>query len=472
MEAGRLSNLSRPEAKRLLQFADRLTSDERAALERQIDAVDFDLLARLHRQAREPALKIDPSLIAPIEVVELPQTDAQHREWKVADSMGREALAAGRCGVLLVAGGQGSRLGFEAPKGMFPIGAVRGTTLFEVFAEKIKERSRQAGRRIPWYIMTSPTNRVETEEFFKRNSYFGLPTDDVRFFVQGTMPAVSRDAGDVLLAGPGEVFTSPNGHGGTLLAVEREGVLADMKRRGVDLVYYFQVDNPLVKVLEPAFLGIHLQRKSDFSAKVVRKVDPKEKVGLVVEYDGKPTVIEYSDLPDDLAVLRDPNGGLKYWPGSIAIHVFSRSFLERVADALPYHAAHKVVPYVDDAGRLITPSAPNAVKFEMFIFDSMPMAERVAIVETDREDEFAPVKNADGADSPASVRDAMTRQAGRWLSQAGIEYPKDQEGAPTVPIEILGRAGLDLADFAAKQRGRPAIVGPAFIGEEHRTPVN
>lgn len=462
------SNLHRPEAKRLMRFAERLPPVERAALERQIEAIDFDLLARLHRQSVDPAITIEPSKISPIPVVELPRTDADQTRWKAADQLGREALAAGRCGVLLVAGGQGTRLGFEAPKGMFPLGAVRKTSLFEIFASKIKERARQANRRIPWYIMTSPTNRDQTERFFKDNAYFGLNAEDVMFFVQGTMPAVSKETGDVLLANHGEVFTSPNGHGGTLLALEKEGVLADMAKRGVDLVYYFQVDNPLVKVLEPAFLGLHLQEQSEFSAKVVRKVDPKEKVGLVVDYDGKPTVIEYSDLPDELAVERAPSGGLKYWPGSIAIHVFSRSFLERVAESLPFHIAHKAVPHIGDDGSLVTPKSPNAVKFEMFIFDSMPMAKRVAIVETDREDEFAPVKNATGVDSPESVRAALARQAARWLVEAGIDFAKDANGAPADPIEILGPAGLDSADFAAKQRGRPAIAGPTFFGEEHR----
>jgi UDP-N-acetylglucosamine/UDP-N-acetylgalactosamine diphosphorylase len=462
------TNLDRPEAKRLLRFAGRLSRDERAALERQIEEIDFDLIARLYRQSVEPAIKIDRNKISPIPVVELPQTEQQIAEWKEADRIGREALAAGRCGVLLVAGGQGSRLGFEAPKGMFPIGAVRNTTLFEIFASKIKECGRQADRRIPWYIMTSPTNRDQTEQFFKENSYFGLRSDDVVFFVQGTMPAVSKETGEVLLAKPGEIFTSPNGHGGTLLALKKEGILADMAKRGVDLVDYFQVDNPLVKVLEPAFLGLHLLKESEFSAKVVRKVDPKEKVGLVVDYDGKPTVIEYSDLPNDLANERSPSGGLEYWPGSIAIHVFNRGFLERVADALPYHIAHKTVPYIDDDGNLVTPKSPNAVKFEMFIFDSMPMAKRVAIVETDREDEFAPVKNASGADSPETVRAALARQAGRWLTAAGITFPVGPDGAPVVPVEILGPAGLDPADFAEKQRGRPPVTGPTFFGEEYR----
>ena len=466
------SRLQRPEAKRLLRFAERLTLSERAALERQIDEIDFDLLTRLFRQAKEPAHKIDAAKLSPIPVIELPRTEEAHDRWNTADQLGRKALADGRCGVLLVAGGQGSRLGFEHPKGMYPIGPVRGTSLFGVFASKILERSRQSGRRIPWYIMTSPTNRDETKAFFQGNHYFGLPAEDVVFFVQGTMPAVSADTGEALLAGPGEIFTSPNGHGGTLLALQKEGVLADMAKRGVDLLYYFQVDNPLVKVLEPAFLGLHLQTGAEFSAKVVRKVDPKEKVGLVVDYAGKPTVIEYSDLPDDLAHQRAADGGLKYWPGSIAIHVFSRGFLERVANAPPFHIANKAVPYLDDHGELVTPTSPNAIKFEMFIFDSMPMAKQVAIVETDRDDEFAPLKNASGSDSPETVRAALARQAGRWLTAAGVVFPTGEGGAPQVAVEILGPAGLDASDFAAKQRGRPPLTGPTFFGEEYRSLVN
>src|SRR5262245_58638723 len=241
--SARKTNLDRPETNRLLRFADRLRPDERAALERQIEEIDFELLAKLHRHAVEPAFKIEPAKIAPIPVVELPQSERDRARWNEADRLGRDALAAGRCGVLLVAGGQGTRLGFDAPKGMFPLGAVRNTSLFGIFASKIKERGRQAGRRIPWYIMTSPTNRDQTAEYFKDNDYFGLRSDDVTFFVQGTMPAVDRATGEVLLAKPGEIFTSPNGHGGTLLALEKEGALADMATRGVDLLYYFQVDN-------------------------------------------------------------------------------------------------------------------------------------------------------------------------------------------------------------------------------------
>jgi UDP-N-acetylglucosamine/UDP-N-acetylgalactosamine diphosphorylase len=451
----------------LLRFAGELSADERANLIGQISALDFEQIRREFAQAEKPAAKVDSAAVQPIEVLDLPHAEHEQLAWRKAAKVGEEALAAGRTAVLLVAGGQGSRLGFEHPKGMFPLGPVRGTSLFQIFAEKIRARAKKAGRRIPWYIMTSPTNRAETEAYFEEKAYFGLNRDDVRFFVQGTMPAVDRETGKVLLASKGELFLSPNGHGGTLLALKKERILADLASRGIDLVYYFQVDNPFVEVLEPAFLGFHLQKGSEFSAKVVRKTDPKEKVGLVVRYQGKPTVIEYSDLPAELGSLRSPDGGLQYWPGSIAIHVFGVSFLERVANAgLPFHVAHKAVPYVAENGSVASPKEPNAVKFETFIFDSLPHAKATCIVETSREGEFAPVKNATGADSPDSVRAAMVKRAGDWLRRAGIPFVQNADGTPAPAVEISPLAGLDADDFADRGWPRKEVNKPTYYTQE------
>lgn len=449
----------------LLRWESELSTAAREVLHRQIAAIDFEQLSKLAMQAKQPAAQIDVPAVQPIPALSLGEVEPAAVQ--AAEATGLEALRQGRVAAVLVAGGQGSRLGFEHPKGMFPIGPVQQTPLFQIHAERIRAWSRRVGQVIPWYIMTSPTNNAETIDFFRAHQFFGLEANQVRFFIQGTMPAVDIGSGRVLLAEKGSVFTSPNGHGGTLLALREEGLLDDMARRGIDLVYYFQVDNVFVKVLDPVFLGHHLRDAAELSVKVIRKQTPTEKVGLVVHYQGKPTIIEYSDLPRELAEATEADGRLRYWTGSIAIHVFNRGFLERVTkhkSELPFHTAFKKVPALDAAGTLVDPKEPNAIKFEMFIFDVMPLARQVCVVETDAEEEYAPLKNATGEYSPDWVRSAMTKTAGKWLRAAGVPFPSDAAGNPAVPLEISPLAGLDVEEFVHRLRRKDPITGPTYFG--------
>lgn len=455
----------------LLQFAHELSDAERGRLRSQIEGIDFDRLARLHRASSAPQAPIRLEEVSPIEAVELPRTEQERKERARAAAAGVEALLAGRVAAVLVAGGQGSRLGFDAPKGAFPIGPVTGASLFQFHAEKILARGRQAGRPIPWYIMTSPVNDAATREFFETNRWFGLQPDQVRFFTQGAMPAIDAQTGRVLMASRSELFLSPDGHGGVLAAMRRAGVLEDMRRKGCDVVFYFQVDNAFVDVADPTFIGQHLSHQADVSLKVIRKEHPSEKLGLVVQHSGRPAIVEYSDLPSELAERRAPTGELEYWTGSIAIHLFRRSFLERITEAdvgLPFHFAKKKVPHVDASGRLTTPAAPNAVKFEQFVFDCLPMADRALIVETSRTEEYEPLKNFEGEHSPQAVRDAITRRAGRWLALAGIEAPRTPEGRPLVPLEISPLAGLSPDDFLRRVKEKHPVAGPTAWTERGR----
>lgn len=450
----------------LLRFETELPAAERAKLREQISAINFERVAAWYEESKHPAAAIEHAAIAPIHAVWLPRTPEEFSAQKKARELGLEALKAGRTAVVLVAGGQGSRLGFEKPKGMYPLGPVAGSSLFQIFAESIRARREQSGRSIPWYIMTSDATHAETVQYFEDNAHFGLPADDVKFFRQGTMPAVDLKTGKALLAEKGRVSLSPNGHGGTLLAMRDEGVLADMKRRGADLVYYFQVDNPFAKILDPEFLGYHLRDGADISVKAVRKRHPAEKVGLVVKYKDRASIIEYIDLPTDLGELRDDAQDLIYWAGNTAIHVFGLEFLERVAanvTELPIHFAKKAVPYVDDQGRLQTPKEPNALKFEMFIFDCLPLAKEVTVVETARADEFEPVKNATGDHSPAVVRAAMTHRAGEWLSAAKAPFPKNDNGEPSIPLEISPLCGLTPEEFAGRLKSPISITRPTYL---------
>jgi UDP-N-acetylglucosamine/UDP-N-acetylgalactosamine diphosphorylase len=372
--------------------------------------------------------------------------------------------------VIIVAGGQGTRLGFDGPKGTFPIGPVSSASLFQIHAEKVVALSKRYGHVVPLYIMTSPENHAATVQFFADHGQFGL--EHVRFFVQGQMPAVDRDTGKILLAEKGKLALSPDGHGGTLTALAAPGpggepsCLQEMKERGVKALFYFQVDNPLVQVCDPAFLGLFRQAGAEIGFKVVEKVLPEERVGVVVLADGHPHVIEYSDLPPELAERREPDGRLQLWAGSIAIHLFDLAFIDRLLDGanrLPFHRALKKVAFVDEHGRTIRPSEPNAVKFEQFIFDALPVADRFVLMETDRAVEFEPLKNATGSDSPATVRQRMSDLFARWLERAGATIPRRSDGSVPFAIEISPRFALDADELKAKVQPGLVVEEPLYL---------
>ncbi|HEX6984483.1 MAG TPA: UDPGP type 1 family protein, partial [Planctomycetaceae bacterium] len=343
----------------------------------------------------------------PADLVRQPRTRHEADEWHRAAQFGEGMLSAGKVGAIVVAGGQGTRLGFEKPKGTFHIGPVSGASLFQVLAEQVLARGRRAGRDVPYYVMTSDATHHHTEEFFRLHHYFGLDPEDVFFFRQGNMPALDAETGRLLLAEKGSLALSPDGHGGILAALKKSGALDDMARRGVEYLHYHQVDNPTAIVCDPALLGWHALRASEITTKVVAKVSPAEKMGVVCDVGGKTQIIEYSDLPDELADKRDADGNPVFWAGNTAIHVLSRTFLERLCDGahdLPFHVAYKKVPFVDPHGSAVEPATPNAYKFERFIFDALPLAATALVVEADRAREFNPVKNAEGADSPATAK--------------------------------------------------------------------
>src|SRR5262249_44664659 len=265
---------------------------------------------------------------------------------------------------------------------------------------------------------------------------------------------------------PGRLALSPDGHGGTLTALRRSGLLDELRRRGVRHLFYFQVDNPLVQVADPAFLGHHIAHAPEASSNAVSKRGPGEKMGVCAAVDGGCTIIEYSDLPEDLAAQTDEHGRLLLWAGSPAIHVFDLDFLARMTEGagrLPFHVARKKVPHVEPSGRQVEPEEPNALKFERFIFDVLPMAERWTVVEALRGDEFSPVKNAEGDDSPATARQALSDQAACWLAQAGARVPLRPDGSAAVPLEVSPLFALDAAELAAKVKPGTVIGGPRYF---------
>lgn len=440
----------------LLRFWETLDDAGRERLAMQLADLDLAAAHRLYAaKAAGPDTAADVVAAAakaapPAAVVRLAKTDADQADRAAAVAVGEALLKSGAVGAILVAGGQGTRLGFDQPKGMFPVGPVSGTTLFALLAGQLKARGEAAGVTIPLYVMTSPATDAPTRAEFAAQNYYGLGEENVVFFCQGTMPAVDDATGQVLLAAKDAVAVSPDGHGGLVAALKNRGALDDMAKRGVTTLYYHQVDNPTAIVCDPAFLGAHKQLDGQVSTKVVAKVAPAEKMGVVCDVDGVTQIIEYSDLPDEAAARTDADGGLLLWAGNTAIHCFERSFLERLAEdgergaGLPFHVAHKKVPHLHDAGRPVEPTAPNAYKFERFIFDSLPLATVAPVVETDRAREFNPVKNAEGADSPATAKAALTTLHRGWLEAAGATL------ADGVTVEVLPSFALDEAGVRAK----------------------
>jgi UDP-N-acetylglucosamine/UDP-N-acetylgalactosamine diphosphorylase len=421
----------------VLAFWKDLDAEARKGLLTQIETIDFEAIRRMQGMltASAGAAAQAAGGISPAAVTELAALGERERNESLS-AYGESALARGEVGVLLVAGGQGSRLGFEGPKGAYPLGPVSNASLFEIHARKVLALERRYGAGIPFYIMTSQANDAATRAFFAENGHFGLSPARVLFFTQGMWPALDPK-GRILLETPGRIFMSPDGHGGTITALQDRGMFADMDRRGIRSLFYFQVDNPLVEIADPVFVGLHLKEGADVSTKVCTKRDPQEGLGVVAVRDGQSMIVEYSELTPAQMQERRADGRLKLLFGSVAIHVFSVAFLKREATAaLPLHTAFKKVPTVDAGGRTVTPTQPNAYKFEKFIFDVIPDAAVAINVEFERAQEFSPVKNATGSDSPATSQRDMVRKVAGWLEACGVVVPRNAEGDPRHRIEI------------------------------------
>ncbi|HEY1792931.1 MAG TPA: UDPGP type 1 family protein [Opitutaceae bacterium] len=432
-------------------FMDGLPEAGRASLLAEAAEVDLAETGRLVRTlvsgGGAPAADLDGLTPAPYE--RLPGRGGDAAAWARARSAGEEALRAGRVAAFTVAGGQGTRLGYDGPKGTFPVTPVRRHPLFRVFAEKILAAGRRYGRPLHWFVMTSHQNHAATEEFFRENRSFGLDPGRVHFFRQGRMPAVDF-SGRILLEAKGSIALSPDGHGGSLRALDRSGALDLMASERIDTLSYFQVDNPLVRCVDPAFIGWHLLRGSQMSSKMVQKAYPEEKLGHFCMRRGRLVVIEYSDLPMELQRRTDAAGALLYGAGSIAIHVIDREFVRKMArgdHALPFHRADKKIATVDASGGEVKPAKANGVKFEMFVFDALPSAGNPVVIETSRADDFSPVKNAEGVDSPASCRADQLRQFARWLRKAGAHVETDATGLPAFGLEVSPLFGYDEDSF-------------------------
>ncbi len=338
---------------------------------------------------------------------------------------GEEMLAKGTVAAFTVAGGQGTRLGYNGPKGTFPCTPIKKYSLFQHFAESLSFFTKRFGKCPRWFIMTSHENHAQTKQYFERNQFFGLDKNRITFFQQGMMPAFSMD-GKMLLQEKNQLVMSPNGHGGSLKALVESGSIALMEEEEIDCISYFQVDNPMVYCMDPTFIGLHKAGGSEMSSKAVKKLSPKERVGTFVQIGETLQVMEYSDIPPQISSEKLKNGSLRFGLGSIAIHLLERNFVNRVAGSkkikrqgLKYHGAHKKVCCLDNKGSRVDPQKPNAIKAETFVFDALPLAHNPLLMEINRKEEFGPIKNPTGSDSRASSEKLQISRNQRWLKVLG-----------------------------------------------------
>lgn len=454
--------LKRHDQEHLLTILDRLTEPDRANLTRELERIDLAELQTLYARREQKDALPDRNRITP-----LPYPSLDQAQLDAYRTRGEQAFRASEVAFLVVAGGQGTRLGFDHPKGMFPIGPISKKTLFQIHCEKVLALRRRFDAKLPLLVMTSPATDAETRDYLAKQAYFGLPREDVWFFCQETMPALDLATGRLLLEAPGRLCLSPNGHGGTITGLAEQRLLNRLEECGIHTISYFQVDNPLTNLADYVFIGRHLNGMAEVSSKVIAKTGPMEKVGNFLLVDGRCAMIEYSDLPDAWAREVDDNGQLRFWAGNPAIHLFDVAFLRKIArdaDRLPWHIAKKKVPYLDDAGKLVTPTKENALKFERFIFDSLPQAERWTIHPTRREEEFAPVKNAEGTDSPATSQKMISNLAAHWLREIGVQVPIDAHGTTDLALEVSPLVALEPEDLREHMHGAHKVIRDRYFG--------
>lgn len=398
-----LKKLEKYGQEHLLARYEYLTDEKKEKIINQIKNIDFDQTIELFDIVRKSIKKPDGE-INNIEYVD--KSKLSKEEYNNYYNIGREQIEQGKYAVVTMAGGQGTRLGYVAPKGTFKIGGGIEKSLFEALSDTIKEARAKYNTRIPWYIMTSRENNNATEKFFEKNDFFGLPYEDVKFFKQGELPMLDTN-GKLMLDETGIIKLAADGHGGVFEALRKNNYLEDMKKRGIEWIFISGVDNVLAGLVDPIAVGLAITEGTLATGKSVVKRSPTEGVGVFCKRNGRPYVIEYTEITDEMANARDDNGELLYGESHILTNLFNIKALENIAqNKLPYHKAFKKAKYTDiETGEIIKPEKPNAYKYEAFIFDAFETLDSMSILRVKREDEFAPLKNADGEDSPDTARE-------------------------------------------------------------------
>lgn len=376
------------------------TPEEKEALKKRLEDIDWSVLEHINRKETVN----ERGVFAPLEAVEITEIRAREAEFR---EIGEKALKEGKVGAVLLAGGQGTRLGLDKPKGTLNIGIDRELYLFEQLVRNLMDVTDETGAYVPFYIMTSNINHDDTKAFFEEHAYFGYPKEYVKFFVQEMEPACDHE-GRVFMESVAEVAMSPNGNGGWFTSLIKAGLLEDIHAKGIEWLNVFAVDNCLQRIADPLFVGATIAHGCESGAKVVCKVSPDEKVGVLCTEDGKPSIAEYYEMTEEMATARKANGDLQYGFGVILNYLFSEKKLEEIADAhMPIHVVEKKVPYMDVDGTYVKPETPNGYKFETLVLDMVHMMENCLPYEVEREKEFAPIKNLHGVDSLDSARELM-----------------------------------------------------------------
>lgn len=376
------------------------TTEQNEKLTKRLEEIDFSVLEHIERKETVN----ERGVFAPLDAVEVSEIEARGAEFK---ELGLKAIREGKVGAVLLAGGQGTRLGLDRPKGTLNIGVTKELYLFEQLLRNLMDVTDEAGVYVPLYIMTSNINNADTTAFFEEHDYFGYPKDYVKFFVQEMVPACNYE-GRIYMESQTEVAMSPNGNGGWFSSMVNAGLLSDIKERGIEWINVFAVDNCLQRIADPMFVGATIAYGCESGAKVVRKAAPDERVGVLCTEDGKPSIAEYYEMTEEMATARKENGDLKYGFGVILNYLFSEKKLEQIADArMPIHVVEKKIPYMDVDGTFVKPEQPNGYKFETLVLDMVHMMDDCIPYEVVREREFAPIKNLHGVDSLDSARELM-----------------------------------------------------------------
>ncbi|EPS43191.1 hypothetical protein H072_2828 [Dactylellina haptotyla CBS 200.50] len=466
----------------VFNFYDSLPNPDKLTLFTQLSDIDPVRTSKLAEEALNPVKTTDDAKphIEPLPTVACASTlDSTESDLTKYYNEGLELIASNKVAVVLMAGGQGTRLGSSDPKGCYDIGLPSKKSLFQIQAERIsrvqtlseEHKGVKKGIKvalIPWYIMTSGPTRKPTEQYFENNDYFGLEKSQVIFFEQGVLPCISNE-GKIILESEAKVAVAPDGNGGIYAALDKSGILKDMATRGIEHVHAYCVDNCLVKVADPAFIGFSALKNVSIATKVVRKRNAKEPVGLIILKNGKPDVVEYSEIDKEMTEEKDSGNSelLRFRAANIVNHYYSVSFLNTIPEwshSLPHHIARKKIPYLDvDSGEQVKPEKPNGIKLEQFVFDVFPMIplNKFACLEVAREDEFSPLKNARGTgeDDPDTSKKDIMMQGKKWIMKAGghiVSESADNDGIEVSPLLSYGGEGLDFVEGKT-------ITGPALL---------
>ena len=384
----------------LLNFYEELSKEEQESLLNQLLEIDFKTMQELYEGTKK-SMTVSNDKIEPIEYIDKEKMLKEQKEQY--EKIGEEIITSGKYAVATMAGGQGTRLGHSGPKGTYYL--VNNKSLFEIFYDELNKANQKYNVTIPWYIMTSRENNKETIEFFEKNNYFGYNKEHIKFFSQGELPTINKE-GKILLAEKGLVKEVADGNGGIFSSMNKNGIIDDMIEKQVEWLFIGAIDNALLKMVDPLLVGIAHSSGVLAAAKSLVKCSPTEKVGVFCKKNNQPSVIEYTELPEKMANLRDENGELFYGESHIMCNMFHVDVLKSIGERkLPYHQAFKKINYINEKGEKVEASEPNAYKFESFIFDAFETIPELKILRVKREEEFAPVKNATGVDSPETARE-------------------------------------------------------------------